>query len=131
MAFNVSNFVRDTSKSAVQKITDKVAGQVSAGLPSGALGIASSTAQALLKGGSALSNVANLTSNKTDAIVSGALSEFFALAGQNPSRAVGGALSALRQAGNESIQNYLQNINPSTKIAEKKSNDSLTILSVI
>lgn len=131
MAFNVSDYVRDTSKSAVQKITDSVTSQVSAGKPASAQGIASSTASTLLSGGSALSSVANITSNKTDAIVSGAASEFFALAGQDLSRAAGGDISQLRQAGNESIQTYLQNINPSTKIASKKKGDTLTVLSVL
>lgn len=130
MSFNVGNFVKSTSKTPTQKITDDVISRATNGLPTSVQSIASSSANALLNCGTSLSGVAAITSNMTDSVVSGGADEYFAIAGLVKSRAAG-SMSDVRRGSSEGIMNYLQNINPSTKINSRKGSDSLTILSVV
>ena len=131
MAFNVGNFVKDTAKSAVTRTVDNIVGNAVAGLPLSTSLIASSSAQTLFNIGSSYESVSALTSVRTDNIISGASDAFFALAGRSVDRAGGVPISQLRRAGSsESLSLFLQEINPSTKINNRK-RDQYEILSVL
>lgn len=130
MAFNVGSFVKNTAKSAVQRLKDNVVGNVVAGLPSNSKLVASSTAESLFNIGSSYSSVSAITAVTTDTIImGGAADDYFAMAGKNTSRTAGSSIRSLRQIGNESTQSYLNDLNPATKIAAKAESNQTTILS--
>lgn len=131
MAFNVGNFVKNTAQSAVDKLVNDVVGKVTSGLPMASQLLASSSAQTLFNIGASYESVQALTSKKTDAIISGAADEFFALAGKEISKAAKINVSKLRRSAMEDINTFLNDINPATKIASKKRKDALEILSVV
>jgi hypothetical protein len=130
MAFNVGNFVKDTAKSAVGRLVDKVLGNVTPGLPMNAQLTADSTAKALFNIGASYESVEAFASRRTDSIISGAADEFFAIAGKSVDRAAGASIADLRRSSTESVNNYLQNVNPSTKIKSKRSRDEYEVLAV-
>ena len=131
MAFNVGNFVKDTAKSAVNKLVDDAVGKISSGLPMNTKLIADSAAKSLFNIGASYESVQALAAAKTDNIISGGADEFFALAGKAVNRTGGVNLKDLRRLGEESLNSYLRNINPTTKIASKRKRDELEILSVL
>jgi hypothetical protein len=56
---------------------------------------------------------------------------FYALAGKDPARVAGADLKKLRRRGLENVDTYLNDINPSTKIAAKKKNASMILDAVL
>lgn len=131
MAFNPSNFVKDTTKSAIDRLVDRVLGNVTPGLPMNAQLTADSTAKALFNIGASYESVEAFASRRTDSIVSGAGDEFFALANKTIDRAAGASIADLRRAGTDTVDNYLQNINPATKVKSKRARDEYEVLAVI
>ena len=131
MAFNVSSFIKDSSKSAITRLIDRSVGSVVNGLPMGTTSIATSVSQSLIQGGSAFSTADTLTSLKTDSVISGAADAFFALAGKEISRVGGSSIADLRRTSTDSLTSHLLHIQPETKIAANKSKDSFEILSVL
>ena len=131
MAFNVGDFIKDTSKSAVNKLVDNIVGGIVAGLPTNTQLIASSISESLINTGSSYKTADAMTSLKTDNIVSGAANEFFALAGKDINRAGGATIASLRRGGSETLNSILTGVNPETKIAAKKGKDDYEILSVL
>lgn len=131
MAFNVGNFVKNTAQSAVDKLVNNVVGQITSGLPMASQLLASSSAQTLFNIGASYESVQALTSQKTDSIISGGAAEFFALAGKDITKAASINVSKLRRSALEDINTFLNDINPATKIANKKRKDELEILSVV
>ena len=131
MGFNVGNFIANKAKSAVDRLVDDAVGKIIGGLPMSANKIASSSAESLFNIGASYESVQALSSQKTDAIISGASDEFFALAGKVVNRTAGTDLSKLRRRSSETIDAFINNVNPTSKIAAKKQDDELTIISVI
>jgi hypothetical protein len=131
MAFNVNDFVKSTAKSAVNNILDSALQGIVGAVSGLAKSIPLQAAGQLFNVGASYNSVQALTSAKTDAIISGASDEFFALAGKVPSRTAGASVSTLRRSASEGIDNYIEKINPTTKIASKKRDDDLTFLSVL
>ncbi len=131
MAFNASSFVKDTAKSAVSKLVDKVTGNVTSGLPMNAQLTADSTAKALFNIGASYESVEAFASRKTDSIISGAADEFYAIAGKAVDRTSGSSVANLRRTSTESVNSYLQNVNPTTKINSKRKRDEYEVLAVL
>lgn len=131
MAFNVGDFVKDTSKSAVTKLVDNIVGGIVAGLPTNTQLIASSISESLINTGSSYKTADAMTALKTDNTVSGAANEFFALAGKDVNRAGTVNIAQLRRGGTDTINSILTGVNPTTKIASKKGKDEYEILSVL
>lgn len=131
MAFNVGDYIKETSKSAVTKLVDNIVGGIVAGLPTNTQLIATSISQSLINSGSSYRTADALTSLKTDNVISGAANEFFALAGKDINRAAGTSIAALRRGGTDTINSILTGVNPETKIASKRGKDDYEILSVI
>lgn len=125
MAFNVGDFVKDTAKSALTKLVDNVVGNIVSGLPMNSQLTAQSTAQSLINTGASFSSVQALSALKTDNIVSGAAAEYFAIGGQDATRA-SAAISSLRQ-NNESTESYLNSAHPETKMAKSRSKDEYEV----
>jgi hypothetical protein len=131
MAFNASNFTKNTSKSAVEKLVDNVLSKVTSGLPMSAQLTTDSTAKTLFNIGASYESVEAFASRKTDSIISGAADEFFAIAGKAVNRASGAPITQLRRSSDESVNSYLENVNPTTKITSKRKRDEYEVLSVV
>ena len=131
MAFSVDSYVKDTSKSAAAKIVGDVVNKTISGLPMSTKLIASSAAQTLFNVGASYESIQALSAQKTDALISGASNDFFALAGKAASRVAGANVSKLRRTATEDINQFLSKINPATKINKKKASSSPEIISVL
>ena len=129
MAFNPNDYLKDTSKSQLNKLSDSIVGSVVAGLPTSTTSVATSISQSLINIGSSFRAVDALTSLKTDNVISGAADAFFAIAGQNVDRA-GSSIADLRRTNNN-LTDIIQNVNPSTKISIEKSKDLYEVFSII
>lgn len=131
MAFSADKFVKNTAKSAAEKIVTDVVSKTVSGLPMSSKLIASSTAQSLFNVGASYESIQALSAQKTDAIISGASNDFFALAGKAVGRVAGANISKLRRSGNEDINQFLDKINPATKIKNSKKSNTPEIISVL
>lgn len=131
MAFNVSNFVKSTSKSISNRILDNATTTAISGASRNAQLIAKTTAQSLFNIGASFDSVEAFSTQKTDSILSGASNEYFAMAGKSPSRIAANKLSSLRRTGSESARVYVESINPQTKVANAKSNQQFTTYTVV
>jgi hypothetical protein len=131
MAFNVSNFVKTAAKSVQGKLLDTVISAATSKLPISLQSSASSTAQSLFNVGASFDSISAFSSQKTDSIVNQGSDMFYALAGKDPARVAGADLKKLRRRGLENVDTYLNDINPSTKIAAKKKNASMILDAVL
>ena len=131
MAFNVSNFVKTAAKSVQGKLLDTVISAATSKLPISLQSSASSTAQSLFNVGASFDSISAFSSQKTDSIVNQGSDMFYALAGKDPARVAGADLKKLRRRGLENVNTYLNDINPSTKIAAKKKNASMILDAVL
>ena len=131
MAFNVSNFVKTAAKSVQGKLLDTVISAATSKLPISLQSSASSTAQSLFNVGASFDSISAFSSQKTDSIVNQGSDMFYALAGRDPARVAGADLKKLRRRGLENVNTYLNDINPSTKIAAKKKNASMILDAVL
>ena len=131
MAFNVSSFVKSTSKSISGRIVDNATTNAIAGSSRNAQLIAKTTAQTLFNIGASFDSVEAFSTQKTDTILSNSSDEYFALAGKSPSRVAASGLEALRRTNNETAQTYIDGINPQTKIANAKRNQQFTSFTAV
>jgi hypothetical protein len=130
MAFNVSNYVKDADKPFTNRIVDPIINVSTYGLPAGTSTIASSTAAQLLNTGMSTTQVEDLVAARTDNAINGGADEFYAIAGKDPTRAARVSLQKLvRDRMNSS--DYLANVNPKTKIAAHKSDNTIEIITVL
>jgi hypothetical protein len=128
---NASRFIVDTFKSPVRKIIDGISSAIFGNLPSNAIGVSQSSAKALFDVGAAYDSISSITAAKTDSIVSGAADEFFVFAGKTVNRAAGVDIARLRTMQSENPQTYINDINPSTKLARMEENRADLFISVI
>lgn len=131
MAFNVSNFVKSTSKTLAGRVVDNATTTAISGGARNAQLIAKSTAQSLFNIGASFDSVEAFSTQKTDTILSGASNEYFAIAGKSPSRVAASGLPALRRTGTETTNIYLNDINPQTKVANAKSSQKFMTYTVV
>jgi len=116
MSFNPLSFVKSNSLSPVGRMVNSVVSSIVGGLPINTSTIARNTAESFFNIGASFDSVSALTANKTDALVSGARPEFFAIAGRVSSRISEANLVTGRQASGVSTSQYIRDVNPSTKI---------------
>jgi hypothetical protein len=131
MAFNVNNFVKSAAKSVEGKMLDGIISSATSKLPISLLSSASSTAQSLFNVGASFDSISAFATKRTDSIVNQGSDMFYALAGKDPARVAGAELKKLRRRGLENTDTYLNDINPSTKIAAKKKNASMILDAII
>jgi uracil phosphoribosyltransferase len=130
MAFNSSNYIKDADKTFTGRITDPIVKSASYGMPAGATNIASSTADTMLASGSTAAAAAQLATARTDSAISGGDDEYYAIAGKDPTRAARVSLQKLRRK-NISAKDFINNVNPQTKIAAYKSVNTIEIITVL
>ena len=128
---NASRFIVDTFKSPVRKIIDGISSAIFGNLPMNAIGVSQSSAKALFDVGAAYDSISSITAAKTDSIVSGAADEFFVFAGKTVNRAAGVNIARLRTMQSENPQTYINDINPSTKLARMEENRADLFISVL
>ena len=131
MSFNVGNFIKSSSKSAVVRMVDNIVGSIVSGLPMNTTALASSISQSLIQSGSSYQTADTMASLKTDSIISGAADEFFALAGRQTNRLGGSTVSELRRLSSETLSSHLLNVQPETKINSKLYKDNYEVLSIV
>lgn len=130
MAFNPSSFVKDSDKSFTNRITDPIVNTSTYGLPASTSTIASATANLLLKIGFGNELLSHLVASRTDNAINGGADEYYAIAGKDPVRASRVDIQKLRK-NKLNINDYLQNVNPQTKIAAFKEDNTVEIITVL
>jgi uracil phosphoribosyltransferase len=130
MAFNSSNYIKDADKTFTSRITDPLVKTASYGMPTGATNIAGSTVDSMLSTGSTAAAAAQLATARTDSAIAGGDDEYYAIAGKDPTRAARVSLQKLRRK-DISTKEFINNVNPQTKIAAYKSDNTIEIISVL
>lgn len=130
MAFSTSNYIKDADKPFASRIIDPIVKSATYGMPVSTLSIAGSTADTMLLAGSTAAGVAQLAAARTDSATSGGDDEYYAIAGKDPTRAARVSLQKLRRS-NITTKEYINNVNPQTKIAAYKSDNTVEIITVL
>ena len=130
MAFNSSNYVKDVDKPFTNRIVDPIVNSTTYGLPTSTATIATATADAMINTGLSPEQVTALVASRTDNVVNGGADEFYVIAGKDPTRAARVSLQKLAR-DRISTKDYLNNVNPQTKIAAFRSDNSVEIITVL
>ena len=130
MAFNASNYVKDSEKPYTNRIIDPIVKSTTYGMPGSAASIATSTAEAMYAQGATEASAAQLAASRTDNAINGGDDEYYAIAGKDPTRSARVDLQNLRRR-KTSTKDFVNNINPQTKIAAYKSDNTIEIITVL
>jgi hypothetical protein len=130
MAFNSSNYVKDADKPFTNRITDPIVKTTTYGMPSSSSSVAVSTADSMLTSGSTAAAAAQLTAARTDSAIGGGDDEYYAIAGKDPTRAARVSLQKLRR-NYITTKDFINSVNPQTKIAAYKSDNTIEIITVL
>jgi hypothetical protein len=130
MAFNSSNYVKDVDKPFTNRIVDPIVNSTTYGLPTSTATIATATADAMINTGLSPEQVTALVASRTDNVVNGGADEFYVIAGKDPTRAARVSLQKLAR-DRISTKDYLNNVNPQTKIAAFRGDNSVEIITVL
>jgi hypothetical protein len=130
MAFNSSNYVKDVDKPFTNRIVDPIVNSTTYGLPTSTATIATATADAMINTGLSPEQVTALVASRTDNVVNGGADEFYVIAGKDPTRAARVSLQKLTR-DRISTKDYLNSVNPQTKIAAFRSDNSVEIITVL
>lgn len=119
MSFNVGNFRNNSVKSPVQKVVDRVVGQVAEGIHSSVSSVASSFSQQLFNIGQSYDSISAVSSLKVDSIVSGGSNDYSGFAGKCVERAVasGHGGSGSPSTRGMTSREYSTTVSPQGKIA--------------
>lgn len=131
MSFNVGSFVKSTAQSIGQRLINDVVSSVTSGLPMNLSSSAKSTAETLFNVGASFKSISAFASQKTDALVNQGSDVFYALAGKDPSRASAAEIKNRRRANTDSLNDYLNSVNPSTKIKAKRRDTASVIMDAV
>lgn len=130
MAFNSSNYIKDADKPFTNRITDPIVKTTTYGMPSSSSFVAVSTVDSMLTSGSTAAAAAQLTAARTDSAIGGGDDEYYAIAGKDPTRAARVSLQKLRR-NYISTKDFINSVNPQTKIAAYKSDNTIEIITVL
>jgi len=130
MAFNSSNYIKDADKPFTNRITDPIVKTATYGMPAGSTSIAESTVDTMLTAGATAAAAAQLATSRTDSAIAGGDDEYYAIAGKDPTRAARISLQKLRR-NYITTKEFINNVNPQTKIAAYKSDNTVEIITVL
>lgn len=130
MAFNASNYVKDSEKPFTNRIIDPIVKSTTYGMTPGAASIAASTAESMYTQGATEASAAQLAAARTDNAINGGDDEYYAIAGKDPTRTARVDLQNLRRR-KISTKDFVNNVNPQTKIAAYKSDNTIEIITVL
>lgn len=131
MAFNVGKFVKSTGKAIGSRVLDDVVSSAVSKLPQSTVSAARSTAESLFNIGASYESISAFATQKTDSLVNESAEAYYALAGKDPARAAASDIKSRRRANLDSIDIILEESNPSTKIARKKSDASMILDAIV
>lgn len=132
MSFNPQSFVKNTAKTVADRIIGDAVSKATNGLPLSLLSSAASTAESLFNAGASFESISALTSQKTDSLINSGSDVYYALAGKDPARASAAEIKSRRTGGgSEDTSFYLNNINPTTAINNKRARDAEVIMGAI
>lgn len=131
MAFNVGKFVKSSAKNVANRVLDDVVSAATSKLPLSFQSSARSTADSLFNVGASFESVSAFATQRTDSIINQGADVFFALAGKDPARAAAVDIAKRRRSNIDDADTYIQEINPSTKIAAKKREQAAAIIDAV
>lgn len=111
MGFNVSSYIKESAKTASQRIVDDVTDASFGILPTNVQALAQNIAGAFLNIGASTDTIDTFTRDIADTVISTALEEFRELAGAVTDVATN------RNVSSETTNAFLANVNPTTKLA--------------
>ena len=131
MGFNVGNFIKDSAKSIIDSAVHNIIGNVVSNLATNSRLPAQNIAESMFNIGASYQSVSAFAAVKTDAIISGAANEYYALSGKDPNRTNQAKLSELRNTSTTDKLSYLNNIYPGTKISDAKTSLQPQFISLV
>jgi predicted TIM-barrel enzyme len=131
MAFNIGKFVKSAAKTVGNKVLDDIVSSVTSQLPMNISSSARSTAETLFNVGASYDSISAFAAQKADCIVNQKAEVFYGLAGKDPARVASADLKKLRSRAVEDTNQFLNDVNPSTKIASKKKDASVILDGIV
>ena len=131
MAFNVGKFVKSAGKSIGNKMLDNLVSSVTSQLPMNITSSAKSTADSLFNVGASFDSISAFAAQKADTLVNQKAEVFYGLAGKDPARVASADLKRLRSRAVDDVGQYLNDVNPTTKIASKKKDSSMIMDAIV
>ena len=131
MAFNIGKFVKSAAKTVGNKLLDDIVSSVTSQLPMNISSSARSTAETLFNVGASFDSISAFAAQKADSIVNQKAEVFYGLAGKDPARVASADLKKLRSRAVEDTNQFLTDVNPSTKIASKKRDASVILDGIV
>lgn len=131
MAFNTGKFIKSAAKTVGAKMLDNIVSSVTSQLPMNVTSTAQSTAETLFNVGASFDSITAFAAQRTDSIVNQRAEMFYGLAGRDPARVASADLRRLRSRAVEDINLFLNDVNPSTRIASRKRDASVILDGII
>lgn len=125
---DVGNFIKNTAKSAIERIIGGVVDNVAKGVARSGRSAANSTAQSLVNAGASYQSVSSFAASKTDSVVSKGDPRFAAKSGKDIAKTAATSITRSRQQNTENVNTYIDKINPQTAIEAKRREKSVEIL---
>lgn len=125
-------YLKESDKTFVNRIIDTVVqGSAYRNRGNSAL-IADTTANEILsKSGVSASTLNKMVISRTNAAIQGGDDEYYAIAGKDPTRASRVSLRNIKKEKNVGIKEFLNYINPQSKIQKYKEDESIEIIAVL
>lgn len=131
MAFNIGKFVKSAAKTVGNKLLDDIVSQVSSQLPMNITSSARSTAETLFNVGASFDSITAFAAQRADTLVNQRAEVFYGLAGRDPARVASADLRRLRTRAVEDTNQFLNDVNPSTKIENKRRDASVILDGIV
>lgn len=122
MGINNGSYIKESAKTASQRMTDDVINSAINSLPLSTRSITSTAARSLLNIGASFDSIDTFTRGIVDDVIEGALSEFYELASGKD------VASARNRSSDTNTNAFLSQVNPSTKLAKS---DELEVVIVV
>ena len=127
MSFNAGKYVKNSAKSAKDRIVDRTINQVTQGKKGSIGSLVVSLTKSLFNIGNSYDSVKAISAVATDNAVNRGAAEYSALAKKDPSRsAAANDVNKNRLPGSGSGNEYWTDRNPATKIAMKNNDENNT-----
>ena len=130
MAFDVNRYKKVSNLTPTDRAVNTIVKGVVNASTGSAADVAAYTARSMIESGLSQTGASNITANRTDSVRSMSSSTNRDISGDTSLRATPEAISRNRNPGSGSLNHYLQNVNPSTKISNKRKAQNPQILSI-
>lgn len=131
MAFNIGKFVKSAAKTVGNKLLDDVVSRVTSQLPMNITSSARSTAETLFNVGASFDSITAFAAQRADTIVNQKAEVFYGLAGRDPARVASADLRRLRTRAIEDPNEFLNEVNPATRIENRRRDASVILDGIV